>query len=131
MSKAEYEALIQASEKERETSIVGFSKADTSDAAFYLTSAKKLRKAAAELDDVAPPTEVAAANEAYISSLTGLAAIFESFAECAESDKKLPNQSVSGDDCRRAIGQPRLDEVQNDYDEAAAIFRAKGYSLTA
>lgn len=131
MSKAEYTKLVQSAEKQRSTALAGFSSAQTSDASFYRGAAKDLRATAASLEDVAAPSDISAANESYIASLTGLAGVMESFAQCAELDKKHASVAASGQDCRREIDQARLDEVQNDFDEAAAIFRAKGYSLTA
>lgn len=100
----------------------------------YLTRARMaILDAVDDMKRISPPREVERAHQRYISSLEGMADVLARMASCARLERSITSESEAGEgraaECRQAIDSTILDQIENDFSEAEAIYRQEGYDL--
>lgn len=96
-------------------------------------SARDLRDQAAatatqrsRLQQIHPPSDVQQAHDRYVEGLEQLHDVLNRLASCADMQEDDPSGATS---CRAQISQQTLDEIDNDFSEADAIFTHAGYTV--
>lgn len=125
-SKDEYKLDAKKVYDQRLASVQSLNSIDRADAASFRASAKQIRKAANELESIAPPGEVQVAHTLYVRSLREYAKVLDLFAGCA---RIYATDSGRGMECRRNIPQGLVDDTENDYANAISIYKEKGYTF--
>lgn len=126
LGKPEYEEQLVKLSAERAKVLEELPAHGTGDVKFYADAQKRVQLLAEDLDAIEPPADVQQAHDVYVDSLYGLARVLGKLADCARQQQR---DAAGADECRTSIEQADLDEVQNDFDEAEAIYRHEGYKL--
>jgi hypothetical protein len=125
-SKEQYGEQVEKLYVMRSQYVQNLSNTDSDDVSYYAKAQAKLRSAASDLESISPPKELEQAHDRHVEGLRGLSQVFGKLADCGRAEQRTPGAAAQ---CRRKIEQSDLDEVQNDLDEADAIYREAGYKV--
>lgn len=91
-------------------------------------AATRVATIAQQLEDLNPPSNVQQAHTRYVESLQGLRDVLNRLADCADMQVEDASQAL---ECRATINHRALEEIDNDFDEADAIFTHAGYTMAS
>ncbi len=101
---------------------------DIADAAWFDRQRQIIRSVADRMDAIEPPRDARQAHEVYVRGVAGLAQVLAQLTDCAHEEQATAG---SGASCRAGLNGAALDRVDNDLDEARAIFANDGYRVQA
>lgn len=127
-SKHQYEAQLEDVYYVRETVLGDLATVGLDDVTSLAKAQRRIEQVAQDMDSTVPPADVQQAHDAYVESLRGMSRMLGQLADCARLAHTNQQQGV---ECRKRIEDAELDEIENDFNEADTIYRARGYKLPA
>ncbi len=93
---------------------------------YFLQAMEAFQEDIARLREINPPASVEQGHEAYLRSLEGSVRLLQRLANCRALARVSQEESRA---CIQGISSEELDQIENDFVEAKAIFEAEGYQL--